>query len=61
MPFTEAVLLETLRIGNVVPNALPHTAEGYITIDGKVRYTHKAELCIAPNPIFYDLKMIMNE
>ena len=40
MPFTEAVLLETLRIGNVVPNALPHTAEGDITIDGKVRYIH---------------------
>ena len=40
MPLAEAVLLESRRIGNVVPNALPHTAEGDITIDGKVRYIH---------------------
>lgn len=40
MPYTEAVLLESLRIANVVPTALPHTLQREIVLDGKVRHAH---------------------
>lgn len=36
MPFTEAVLLETLRISNIVPTGLPHTLEKEMEVDGMV-------------------------
>lgn len=36
MPYTDAVLLETLRVGNLVPGALPHMTEENILVDGKV-------------------------
>jgi len=37
LPYTEAVILETLRLGNIAPMALPHTLEEEYTIDGEVR------------------------
>ena len=41
MPYTEAFLLEVLRIANIASTALPHVYEKDITVAGKyVRYTH---------------------
>lgn len=38
MPYTEAVLLETLRISNITPTGLPHTLEKTVEVDGKASY-----------------------
>ena len=40
MPYTEAVLLETLRVGNIAQAALPHVVEKDIVLDGKVSRLH---------------------
>ena len=41
MQYTEAFLLEVLRIANIASTALPHVYEKDITVAGKyVRYTH---------------------
>ena len=37
MPYTEATILETLRVGNIVPSASPHAVDKDVIIDGKVR------------------------
>ena len=37
MPYTEATILECLRVGNIVPTALPHAADEDVTIEGMVR------------------------
>jgi len=36
LPYTEAVILEVLRLGNIAPTGLPHTLEEEYVIDGKV-------------------------
>ena len=36
MPYTEAVILETLRFGNVAPSALPHIVNKDLIIYGQV-------------------------
>lgn len=36
MPYTDAVLFETLRKGNIVPTALPHAADQQLEVDGMV-------------------------
>ena len=36
LPYTEAVLLESLRIGNLVPNALPQMVEEDLILEGDV-------------------------
>lgn len=36
MPYVEAVILESLRVSNLVPTILPHTTNEDITVDGKV-------------------------
>lgn len=36
MPFTEAVLLESLRLSNIVMFSLPHVIERSMVVDGKV-------------------------
>ena len=36
MPYTEAVLLETLRKGNIASTALPHSADKDLVINGVV-------------------------
>ena len=36
LPYTEAVLLETLRIGNISPTGIPHSIEQDFTVQGKV-------------------------
>mgnify|MGYP001804244600 CR=1 FL=1 len=36
LPYTEAVLLETLRIGNISPTGIPHCIEQDFTVQGKV-------------------------
>ena len=36
MPYTEAVLLETLRKGNIVPTSLPHVTDKDLILDGVV-------------------------
>ena len=41
MPYTDAVLLETLRKANIVPTALPHTLDESIIVDGKVHMVVK--------------------
>lgn len=38
LPYTEAVLLETLRLANIGPTALPHTLDKAMVIDGQVSY-----------------------
>ena len=35
--YTEAVLLETMRLANIAPVALPHSLDKQMIIDGKVR------------------------
>ena len=37
MPYTEATILECLRVGNIVPTALPHAVDEDVTIEGTVR------------------------
>jgi len=37
LPYTEAALLESMRLANVVPTALPHTLEEDVEVEGKVR------------------------
>lgn len=39
MPYTDAVLLETLRIGNVLSTSLPHTLAKDLTVNGKVGFS----------------------
>ena len=34
--YTEAVLLETLRLANIAPVGLPHSLDKQMNIDGKV-------------------------
>lgn len=36
MPYTRAVLLETLRKANIMPTAIPHSTSKEIKVDGKV-------------------------
>ena len=36
MPYVEAVLLETLRKGNIASTAMPHTVDKDIIVDGVV-------------------------
>ena len=36
MPYTDAVIRETMRKANVVPTALPHTADIDLYVDGLV-------------------------
>ena len=36
LPYTEAVLSETLRIGNISPTGIPHCIEQDFTVQGKV-------------------------
>jgi len=36
LPYTEAVILETLRLSVLSPTGLPHTLEKEYMIDGKV-------------------------
>ena len=36
MPYTEAVLLETLRKANIVPTSLPHVTDKDLILDGVV-------------------------
>ena len=42
LPYTNAVLMESMRMATIVPNALPHTATEDIQVNGyiipKVRY-----------------------
>ena len=37
MPYTEATILECLRVGNIVPTALPHAVDEDVIIEGMVR------------------------
>ena len=37
MPYVDAILLETLRIGNIAAFGLPHTLDVDMEIDGQVR------------------------
>ena len=37
MTYTEATILECLRVGNIVPTALPHAVDEDLTIEGMVR------------------------
>ena len=37
MPYVDAILLETLRIGNIAAFCLPHTLDVDMEIDGQVR------------------------
>ena len=37
MPYVDAILLETLRIGNIAAFGLPHTLDIDMEIDGQVR------------------------
>ena len=37
LPYTNAVILEILRLGNIAPTALPHTVLKDLEIEGKVR------------------------
>ena len=37
MPYTEATILECLRVGNIVPTALPHAVDEDVVIEGTVR------------------------
>ena len=46
MPFCEAVLLETLRLANILPQAMPHFLEKELTIDGQVNVQHTVKLLI---------------
>lgn len=39
MPYTDAVLLETLRKGNIVPGGLPRTLDADMIVDGVVSIT----------------------
>ena len=36
LPYTEAVLSETLRIGNISPTGIPHSIERDFVVQGKV-------------------------
>ena len=38
LPYTEAVLSETLRIGNISPTGIPHRIEQDFTVQGKVSH-----------------------
>ena len=38
LPYTEAVLLETLRIGNISPTGIPHCIEQDFAVQGKVSH-----------------------
>ena len=40
MPYTEAVLLETLRKGNIAATSLPHCTDNDLVIDDVVSYKH---------------------
>ena len=38
LPYTEAVLLETLRLANIAPTALPHTVDKEMMLGGQVSF-----------------------
>ena len=56
LPYTEAVLLETLRRGNIAPLGVPHTMEKEIVIEGKVMIPSFSNINIGKNKILEPAK-----
>ena len=51
LPYTEAVLSETLRIGNISPTGIPHRIEQDFTVQGKVSYDSFLLVSLSKNKI----------